>query len=134
MAAENRSQLISKSSEQIVYFSAVWPVIKQTKNLEFRILIHIFYVFIQIFNVLINILTDLKISWVQIYSKLLKKNRTLNKFWFSIFLSGKNHCGYTKNFWADYSTKVVSKFHNHTESILFRFLCERPSLAWGPML
>jgi hypothetical protein len=61
MAAENWSQLISKTFEQIVYtFPPVWPAVKQTINLEFRILIHIFYVFIQIFNVLINILTNLK--------------------------------------------------------------------------
>jgi len=54
MAVENWSQLI------IIYFSPAWPVIKQTKNLELRIIIHIFYDFIQIFNVLINILTNLK--------------------------------------------------------------------------
>jgi hypothetical protein len=38
----------------------MWPVIKQTNIIDFRILTHIFNVFIQIFNVLINILTKLK--------------------------------------------------------------------------
>jgi hypothetical protein len=49
-----------KLLNKLFTFPPVWSVIKQTKNLEFRILKHLFYVFIQIFYVLTNIITNLK--------------------------------------------------------------------------
>ena len=39
-----------------------------------------------------------------------------------------NNCGHTENLGALFLTKVVTKFHNNTESILLRYLW---SLAFG---
>jgi len=44
-----------KLLSKLFSFPPVWPVIKQTKNLEFRTVIHIFYVFIQILIVMLSV-------------------------------------------------------------------------------
>ncbi len=53
----------------------MWLVIKQTKNLEFRILIHIFYVFIQIFNVTFQQILNKLNSNLLSYYKYFQKNK-----------------------------------------------------------